>query len=243
MLYVSVGLLLYNALSPRGASPAHPSGSGRPSLIMTLEGLRTLQNIEEILKANNIEGDAATAIAKAVGENYKTVAEVEQKAKKLTETQAALDNANKALDEAKKAAESADVDGLKAKIAEYEEAAKKRTEADEEAKKRAAFDEEFGKALGKKAFANSVVKEAVTEKAYTLRKANADMPIADILKIAAPDEAGIWANPQTDPHKMPGADGAAAGVSPITSLDQLKTMSPDDINKNWADVQKLLAQQ
>ena len=87
------------------------------------------------------------------------------------------------------------------------------------------------------------VKEAVTEKAYTLRKANADMPIADILKLAAPDEAGIWANPQTDPHKMPGADGAASGVSPITSLDQLKTMSPDDINKNWADVQKLLAQQ
>ena len=145
--------------------------------------------------------------------------------------------------EAKKAAESADVDGLKAKIAEYEEAAKKRTEADEEAKKRAAFDEEFVKALGKKSFANSVVKEAVTEKAYTLRKANADMPIADILKLAAPDEAGIWANPQTDPHKMPGADGAAGGVSPITSLDQLKTMSPDDINKNWADVQKLLAQQ
>lgn len=243
MLYVSVGLLLYNALSPRGASPAYPSGSGRPSLIMTLEGLRTLQNIEEILKANGIEGDPAKAIVKAVGENYKTVAEVEQKAKKLTETQAALDTANKALDEAKKAAESADVDGLKAKIAEYEEAAKKRTEADEEAKKRAAFDDEFGKALGKKAFANSVVKEAVTEKAYTLRKANADMPIADILKIAAPDEAGIWANPQTDPHKMPGADGAAAGVSPITSLDQLKTMSPDDINKNWADVQKLLAQQ
>lgn len=51
MLYVSVGLLLYtghgmsrmtygwrllllyNALSQRGASPAHPSGSGRPSLI------------------------------------------------------------------------------------------------------------------------------------------------------------------------------------------------------------------
>lgn len=243
MLFVSVGLLLYNAFSQRSASPAHPSGSGRPSLIMTLEGLMTLQNIEEILKANGIEGDAATAIAKAVGENYKTVAEVEQKAKKLAETQAALETANKALDEAKKAAESADVDGLKAKIAEYEEAAKKRTEADEEAKKRAAFDEEFVKALGKKSFANSVVKDAVTEKAYTLRKANADMPIADILKLAAPDEAGIWANPQTDPHKMPGADGAAGGVSPITSLDQLKTMSPDDINKNWADVQKLLAQQ
>ena len=61
-----------------------------------------MQNIEEILKANGIEGDAATAIAKAVGENYKTVAEMEQKAKKLTETQAALDTANKALDEAKK---------------------------------------------------------------------------------------------------------------------------------------------
>ena len=29
----------------------------------------------------------------------------------------------------------------------------------------------------------------------------------------------------------------------LSSLDQLKTMSPDDINKNWADVQKLLAQQ
>ena len=97
------------SLSRPWASSRHPSCSGRPSLIMTLEGLRTLQNIEEILKANGIEGDPAKAIAKAVGENYKTVAEVEQKAKKLAETQAALETANKALDEAKKAAESADV--------------------------------------------------------------------------------------------------------------------------------------
>lgn len=246
MLYVSVGLLLYNALSQRGASPAHPSGSGRPSLIMTLEGLRTLQNIEEILKANGIEGDPAEAIAKAVGENYKTVAEVEQKAKKLTETQAALDNANKALDEAKKAAKSADVDGLKAKIAEYEEAAKKRTEADEEAKKRATFDEKFGNAVGDKKFVNDIVRDAVADKAYAIAKANPDMDVAAILGGIVSDAEGVWQNPQQTVKKMPAASGnggSAAGTQSIQNIEDLKGMSVEEIRAHMDEVNKVLSNQ
>ena len=246
MLFGSVGLLLYNALSPRGASFAHPSCSGRPSLIMTLEGLRTLQNIEEILKANGIEGDPAKAIAKAVGENYKTVAEVEQKAKKLTETQAALDNANKALDEAKKAAESADVDGLKAKIAEYEEAAKERTEADEEAKKRAAFADEFGKAVGDKKFVNDIVRDAVADKAYAIAKANPDMDVAAILGGIVSDAEGVWQNPQQTVKKMPAASGnggSAAGTQSIQNIEDLKGMSVEEIRAHMDEVNKVLSNQ
>ena len=90
-----------------------------------------MQNIEDILKANGIEGDAATAVAKAVGENYKTVAEVEQKAKKLTETQPLWTTPTRH----STSQEGRGIGGRgrpQAKIAEYEEAAKKRTEADEE---------------------------------------------------------------------------------------------------------------
>lgn len=200
-----------------------------------------MQNIEDILKSAGIEGETADTIAKAVKDNYKTVAEMEQKTKKLTDTQTALDNATKALEEAQKAADAADVDGLKAKLAEYEQAAKKRSEEEQAAKSKADFNEEFTKGLGDKKFSNSVVKDAVAAKAYQLRQANADMSIADIIKLAAPDEPGIWANPQQDPKKMPAGDKAADTMPSITSLDQLRSMSTDDINKNWAEVQKILA--
>lgn len=202
-----------------------------------------MKNIEDILKDAGVEGEQAQSIAKAVGENYRTIAEVEQKTKKLADTQAALDNANKALEEAQKAAEAADVDGLKAKLAEYEQAAQKRAEEDAENQSRAKFDEEFANGLNGRKFANSVVKDAVTAKAYQLRKGNADMPIEDIIKLAAPDETGIWENPQQAPHKMPAGDSAAQSMPSITSLDQLKEMSPDDINKHWGEVQKLLQHQ
>lgn len=198
-----------------------------------------MQNIEDILKSAGIEGEQAEGIAKAVKENYKTVAEVEQKTKKLTDMQTALDSANKALEEVKANAE--DSEALKAKLAEYEQAAKKREEEDAAAKSKAAFDTEFTEGLSGKKFANSVVADAIKAKAYQLRQANADMPIADIIKLAAPDESGIWENPQQTPHKMPAGNGAADGMPSVTSLDQLRDMKPEDINKHWDEVQKILA--
>lgn len=237
---------VYNVTQQAVGFIAAPVRLGKAELNMTLEGLRTLQNIEEILKANGIEGDPAEAIAKAVGENYKTVAEVEQKAKKLTETQAALDNANKALDEAKKAAESADVDGLKAKIAEYEEAAKKRTEADEEAKKRATFDEKFGNAVGDKKFVNDIVRDAVADKAYAIAKANPDMDVAAILGGIVSDAEGVWQNPQQTVKKMPAASGnggSAAGTQAIQNIEDLKGMSVEEIRAHMDEVNKVLSNQ
>lgn len=199
-----------------------------------------MQNIEEILAAAGIDGEVAAGIAKSVGENYRTIAEVEQKAKKVDSLAAKLKETEDALTAAKEAAASEDVEGLKKKLAEYEEAAKAKAAKEAEDAKRAAFSDTFEKALGERKFANKLVADTVKEKAYQTASANPDMKIGDIVDGIVGDGAGIWENPQQAPHKMPqgGSQGGHGGA--ITSLDQVKGMSADEINRNWDSIKQLL---
>lgn len=203
-----------------------------------------VKNIDEIL--SGIEGltdEAKKAIADGVTENYRTIAEVNQKAEKIKQLEESAKEAQAAI-EAAKAAGDGNAEALEAanaRIAEFEAAEKARNDAAADKKARGEFGEEFAKALGDKKFANSVVEKAVTETAYQLRKNNADMSIEDIIKQAAPDEEGVWANPQRDPHKMPAGTTQGGGVSEITSLEQVKGMTPEEINANWDKIKPLLA--
>ena len=205
-----------------------------------------MENIEEILgKVEGLTDEAKKTILDGVKENYRTIAEINQKADKI----ATLEKANGELSESVKKLEAdggANADEIKAlqeKVAAYEKQAADEAadKADKEA--RAKFGEEFAKSLGEKKFANSVVQKAVTEAAYQLRKNNADMGIDEIIKQAAPDEEGVWANPQRDPKKMPQGNQQAGGISSINTIEDVKNMTPEEINKNWDAVKKLLAKQ
>ena len=205
-----------------------------------------MKDIKTILQeqAGDLGEDVRSAIEKAVMENYRTVNEVNSKADKIAQLEAANKEAAETIAAMKSAGEG-DAEALKAaqaKIAEFEKAEEQRktNEADKQA--RADFADEFEKALGGKKFSNSIVGGAVTEAAYKMRSANPDMPIADIIKATAPDEPGIWENPQRSPHKMPEST-KGSGLQEVTSLEQIKTMTPNEINKNWDAVSKLLAAQ
>lgn len=203
-----------------------------------------MEDIKAILaKHEGIDAETAQAIESAVLENYRTKAETDQKAERIK----ALEAQNAELSDAVKKAQ-ADGEGsaeamqaLQAKVKEFEEAENARkAKADDDAA-RAKFADEFAAELGERKFANSVVEDAVTEAAYQLRKANPDMSAKDILAQAAPDEAGIWENPQQPPHPM--QTGSGSDLSTVTSLEQVKNMSADEINKNWDAISKLLASQ
>lgn len=209
-----------------------------------------MKNIEDIIKELGIELDEAKLgeLEKAVLENYRTVAEVENKQSRISELEGQLATANDALEAAKNAdvTNADEVQAMREKIAAYEAADEERKAHTEEEKARQEFDEKFRSAVGEKKFANDIVRSAVSEKAYAVAKANPDMDLSAILGGIVGDSDGVWMNPQQDVKKMPAASengGAKAGMQSIQNIDDLKGMSVDEIRAHMDEVNKVLANQ
>lgn len=209
-----------------------------------------MKNIKDILKELEIELDEAKLgdLEKAVLENYRTVAEVENKQSRIGELEQQLATANEALEAAKNAdvTNEGEVQAMRDKIAAYEKADEERKAQTEEEKARQEFEEKFGKAVGDKQFVNDIVRGAVSEKAYTVAKANPDMDVAAILGAIVGDAEGVWQNPQQTVKKMPassGNGGSAGGTQTIQSIEDLKSMSVEEIRAHMDEVNKVLSNQ
>lgn len=209
-----------------------------------------MKNIKDIIGELGIELDEAKLgdLEKAVLENYRTVAEVENKQSRISELEQQLATANEAL-EAAKNADVSNADGVQAmrdKIAAYEKADEERKAQTEEEKARQEFDEKFVKTVGDKQFVNDIVRGAVADKAYAIAKANPDMDVAAILGGIVGDAEGVWQNPQQTVKKMPAASGnggSAAGTQTIQNIEDLKGMSVEEIRAHMDEVNNVLSNQ
>lgn len=202
-----------------------------------------MKTVQDILKENGIEGEVADAIAKEVGENYRTIAETQQKGERI---QALTDENAKLSEELAKVKEldgsnAEELAKLKEHIAELEGESEKRKAEDEEKAKAASFADSFKAALGDREFSGPIVRDAVMAKARKLSDDNPDLTVEEAIARAVGDGQGVWRNPQRDPNKMP--IDVKGGTAEVTSLEQVKDMSTEDINKNWSAISKLLAQQ
>lgn len=202
-----------------------------------------MKTVQDILKENGVEGEVADAIAKEVGENYRTIAETQQKGERI---QALTDENAKLSEELAKVKEldgsnAEELAKLKEHIAELEGESEKRKAEDEEKAKAASFADSFKAALGDREFSGPIVRDAVMAKARKLSDDNPDLTVEEAIARAVGDGQGVWRNPQRDPNKMP--IDVKGGTTEVTSLEQVKDMSTEDINKNWSAISKLLAQQ
>lgn len=209
-----------------------------------------MKNIKDIIGELGIELDEAKLgdLEKAVLENYRTVAEVENKQSRISELEQQLATANEALEAAKNAdvSNADEVQAMRDKIAAYEKADEERKAQTEEEKARQEFDEKFVKTVGDKQFANDIVRGAVADKAYAIAKANPDMDVAAILGGIVGDAEGVWQNPQQTVKKMPAASGnggSAAGTQTIQNIEDLKGMSVEEIRAHMDEVNKVLSNQ
>lgn len=209
-----------------------------------------MKNIKDIIGELGIEFDEAKLgdLEKAVLENYRTVAEVENKQSRISELEQQLATANEALEAAKNAdvSNADEVQAMRDKIAAYEKADEERKAQTEEEKARQEFDEKFGKAVSDKKFVNDIVRGAVADKAYAIAKANPDMDVAAILGGIVGDAEGVWQNPQQTVKKMPAASGnggSAAGTQAIQNIEDLKGMSVEEIRAHMDEVNKVLSNQ
>lgn len=209
-----------------------------------------MKNIKDIIGELGIELDEAKLgdLEKAVLENYRTVAEVENKQSRISELEQQLATANEALEAAKNAdvSNADEVQAMRDKIAAYEKADEERKAQTEEEKARQEFDEKFVKTVGDKQFVNDIVRGAVADKAYAIAKANPDMDVAAILDGIVGDAEGVWQNPQQTVKKMPAASGnggSAAGTQTIQNIEDLKGMSVEEIRAHMDEVNKVLSNQ
>lgn len=207
-----------------------------------------MKNIKDIIGELGIELDEAKLgdLEKAVLENYRTVAEVENKQSRISELEQQLATANEALEAAKNAdvSNADEVQAMRDKIAAYEKADEERKAQTEEEKARQEFDEKFVKTVGDKQFVNDIVRGAVADKAYAIAKANPDMDVAAILGGIVGDAEGVWQNPQQTVKKMPAASGnggSAAGTQTIQNIEDLKGMSVEEIRAHMDEVNKVLS--
>lgn len=209
-----------------------------------------MKNIKDIIGELGIELDEAKLgdLEKAVLENYRTVAEVENKQSRISELEQQLATANEALEAAKNAdvSNADEVQAMRDKIAAYEKADEERKAQTEEEKARQEFDEKFVKTVGDKQFVNDIVRGAVADKAYAIAKANPDMDVAAILGGIVGDADGVWQNPQQTVKKMPAASGnggSAAGTQTIQNIEDLNGMSVEEIRAHMDEVNKVLSNQ
>lgn len=206
-----------------------------------------MENIRDILANAGVELEAEklAEVERAVLANYRTKAELDGKSAKLAEVEKQLADANAAIETAKQTdtANAAEVEKMREQLAAYAKADEERKAATQKQAARAEFEERFAATVGDKAFANDIVKNAVTEKAFALSQSNPDMKLDDVLSAVVGDTAGVWSNPQQDVKKMPAGSKSAAGTQSVQTMADLENMSVEEIRAHMAEVDKVLAAQ
>ena len=146
-------------------------------------------------------------------------------------------------DKAKEAAETikqlqesmGDVDGMKAKLEEYQKADEARQKAEQEAAAHTALVERFGKVKGDREFSSKFAEAGLLDEFNKAINdpANTGKGDKELFDALTKDAAGIWKNPQQEPVKVAGVDMHTGAKY---TADQIRAMTPEQINANWADV-------
>lgn len=128
-----------------------------------------------------------------------------------------------------------DTDALQAELEKYRQADEARQKAEQEAASHAALVERFGKVKGDRDFSSQFAESGLLDafsKAINdpTNTGKGDKELFDAL---TKDAAGLFKNPQQEPVKVPGV--TTTGGTQYTR-EQIRAMTPEQINANWADI-------
>lgn len=132
-------------------------------------------------------------------------------------------------------ANKGDMETLQAELEKYRQAEQERTKAEQEAAEQAAMLERFNKAAEGKEFSNDLAKNGLMEafRAAVNDPANTGKGDAELFGMLTKDVPGLFKNPQQEQVVIRGVNHQGGT---IYTADQIRKMTPDEINKNWADV-------
>ena len=132
-------------------------------------------------------------------------------------------------------ANKGDTDALQAELDKYKQADEARQKAEQEAAAHAALVERFGKVKGDREFSSEYAESGLLDafgKAIS-DPANTGKGDKELFDALTKDAAGIWKNPQQEPVRIAGVNTASGAKY---TADQIRAMTPEQINANWADV-------
>ena len=132
-------------------------------------------------------------------------------------------------------ANKGDTEALQAELDKYKQADEARQKAEQEAAAQKALEERFDAVVSGKEFANNLVRNGtLAEFSRALNDpANTGKGDKELFDALTKDAAGIWKNPQQEPVKIAGVNTAPGAKY---TADQIRAMTPEQINANWADV-------
>lgn len=162
-----------------------------------------MKDIKAILEdhASALDAEATAKILREVQDNYRTVAEVEKKAQRISELEAMQGELAKQVESLEGAGQ--EVQALKEQVGEYQAKEKERLAQAQKATERASFEKAFDAALDGREFANDLVRESVFSRAMELCGSDSAVGVREAIESATKDVPGVWHNPQKDPAKMP----------------------------------------
>ena len=132
-------------------------------------------------------------------------------------------------------ANKGDTEALQAELDKYKQADEARQKAEQEAAAQKALEERFDAVVSGKEFANNLVRNGtLAEFSRALNDpANTGKGDKELFDALTKDAAGIWKNPQQEPVKIAGVNTSPGAKY---TADQIRAMTPEQINANWADV-------
>lgn len=167
--------------------------------------------------------DVADQIVSAVRENYVTVAERDEKAKRADTYRQQVEELTAKVAELEASDET---QALREKVAEFEAAEAERVAAEQAAAKRKGYEDEFAKALAGRSFVNDRTRDSVLAEAIAKREANPDMGMDKVLESITADADGLFANPQQDAGARPKQPRqGSAGTAAADSYDDWKAVT------------------
>ena len=132
-------------------------------------------------------------------------------------------------------ANKGDTDALQAELDKYKQADVARQKAEQEAAAQKALEERFDAVVNGKEFANDLVRNGTLD-AFSRAlndPANTGKGDKELFDALTKDAAGIWKNPQQVKVTIPGAENHGGTTY---TREQIRAMTPEQINANWADV-------
>lgn len=132
-------------------------------------------------------------------------------------------------------ANKGDTDALQAELDKYRQADEARQKAEQEAAAHAALVERFGKVKGDREFSSKFAEAGLLDEFNKAINdpANTGKGDKELFDDLTKDAAGIWKNPQQEKVKI---DGVNNTPGTKYTADQIRAMTPEQINANWADV-------
>lgn len=182
-----------------------------------------MKDIKAILSAFELSDDDREAIIKEVGENYRSIVEMEKKTSRIKE----LEEQNEALTEkvGNLEGDGEEIKALREQVAKFEAAEEQRKADKEEAAKRDQFRAVFDAAVGDKEFANDIIRDSIFDRAYAKCTETTGLDAKQVIEEMTKDADGVWKNPQQETKKMPNP----ADISN-------KKPSADDAKRTFADM-------